>query len=170
MTHRDKRCVLHIGRREIHLRQFTGRYAPATAVRIGHKIGEHHRLFTHRIAHGKKAFVFLVEQEQVLFRTEKQVIRIQRYHPVNSPVRDSRHPEHFESMSVVTVQSATGSEPHEAFRIFCHGMNVVVRQSVVHVQYLKILLGKCLCTRRKKRGNTKERYNEQAEFIFHFSD
>ena len=30
------------------------------------KIGEHHRLFTHRIAHGKKAFVFLVEQEQVL--------------------------------------------------------------------------------------------------------
>ena len=170
MTHRDKRCVLHKGGREIHFRQFTGRYAPATAVRIGHKIGEHHRLFAHRIAHGKKAFVFLVEQEQVLFRTEKQVIHIQRYYPVYSPVRDSRHPEHFEGTSVVTVQSAAGSEPHESLRILCHGMNVIVRQSVVHVQYLKILLGKCLCTRRKKRENTKKRYNEQAVYIFHFSD
>ena len=170
MTHRNKRCVLHKRGRKIHLRQFTGRYAPATTVRIGHKVGEHHRLFAHRIAYRKKTFVFLVEQEQVLLRTEKQVIRIQRHHPVNSPVRDSRHPEHFEGMPVVTVQSAAGSEPHEAFRILCHGMNVVVRQSVVHVQYLKILLGKCLCTRRKKRENTKERYNEQAVYIFHFSD
>ena len=113
MTHRNKRCVLHIGGRKSHLRQFTGRYAPAAAVRIGHKIGEHHRLFTHRIAHGKKAFVFLVEQEQVLLRTEKQVIRIQRYHPVNSPVRDSRHPEHFESMSVVTVQYRARNSRHK---------------------------------------------------------
>ena len=170
MTHRNKRCVLHIGGRKSHLRQFAGRYAPAAAPRTGYKVGKHHRLFAHRIAYGKKAFVFLVEQKQVLFRTKKQVIRIQRYHPVNSPVKNSRHPEHFKGTSVVTVQSAAGSEPHESFRILCHGMNVVVRQSVVHIQYLKILLGKCLCTRRKKREYTKERYNEQAVYIFHFSD
>lgn len=56
-----------------------------------------------------------------------------------------RNAESLEILPVVAAQSAAGTKPDKAFGILFNGMNVIVGNSVVHVQHLKIFFQQPLC-------------------------